>query len=132
VAALWFALAARSAHLPVRAVDAAALALGTWMLYAADRLLDARGAAELQEERHRFHGGNFFYFFGVMVLAVPVLVFLLTRMEMPLLRGYLVLELMVAVYFAVIHTRAGVHRVPKELVVGAVTSRVPSARKQRW
>jgi hypothetical protein len=120
VAALWFALALKTEHLQVRAGDAAALAVGTWLLYAADRLLDARGPAQLQEERHRFHGANVFVFLGAMVCAVPGLLFLLTRMEMPLLRGYLLLGLVVAAYFAVIHTRAGMHGLPKELVVGVV------------
>jgi hypothetical protein len=121
VAALWFTLAARAAHLPLHAADVAALALGTWMLYAIDRMLDARhGAMHLQEERHRFHGANHGAFLAALVCAVPLLLALLAHMEPRLLHAYLVLGLALAIYFALIHTRIFAHRIPKELAVGVI------------
>jgi hypothetical protein len=121
VAALWFTLAARTAHLSLQATDVAALALGTWMLYAIDRMLDAwHGAIHLQEERHRFHGANHGSFLAALVCSVPVLLVLLRYMEPRLLHAYLVLGLALAAYFTLIHTRSFAHRIPKELAVGVI------------
>jgi len=121
VAALWFTLAARAAHLHLHAADVAALALGVWMLYVLDRMLDARlGETHQHEERHHFHGANQSFFLGAMVCAAPVLLLLLTRMETPLLHAYLLLGLALAAYFALIHTRPLAHRIPKEFAVGVI------------
>jgi hypothetical protein len=121
VAALWFALAARSSHLQLHACDVAALALGTWMLYVLDRMLDARlGANEQKEERHRFHGEHWIGFLWVMACAAPLLILLLMHMEPRLLRAYLLLGLGLAGYLAVVHTGLFARAVPKELAVGAI------------
>jgi len=106
-------------------MDIAALALGTWMLYVLDRMLDARRSAmPLQEERHRFHGEHRILFLGMIACAVPVLVLLLTHMEPRLLHAYLLLGLALAGYFALIHirrfTRRFANAVPKELAVGVI------------
>jgi hypothetical protein len=121
VAALWFVLAARSAKLFISAMDVAALALGTWILYVLDRMLDARrGAILFQEERHRFHGAHRILFLGAIACTVPVLLLLLARMEPRLLHAYLLLGLALAGYFTLIHTRRFAHAVPKELAVGVI------------
>ena len=91
------------------------------MLYAVDRMLDARlGAMHLQEERHRFHGVNRSFFVFALACAVPVLIALLTHMETPLLHAYLLLGVALAGYFALIHTPAFAHRIPKEFAVGVI------------
>lgn len=121
MAALWFLLAARAAHLSLHAADAAALALGTWMLYAIDRMLDARlGRMHQQEERHRFHGAHPAAFLAALACAVPVLLALLAHMEPQLLRGYLVLGLALTGYFTAIHTRVLADHIPKEFAVGVI------------
>jgi len=121
VAALWFTLAARAAHLHLHTADVASLALGVWMLYVLDRMLDARlGETHQHEERHHFHGANQNFFLGAMVCAAPVLLWLLTRMESPLLHAYLLLGLALAAYFTLIHTRPFAHRIPKEFAVGVI------------
>lgn len=121
VAALWFTLAARTAHLPFHAEDIAALALGTWMLYAIDRMLDARHSEiHLQEERHRFHGVNQIFFLGAMACATPILLAFLAHMEPRLLHAYLLLGSVLAAYFALIHTGTFAQQIPKELAVGVI------------
>jgi len=121
VAALWFVLAARSAHLQLHACDVAALALGTWMLYVLDRMLDARlGARDEQEERHLFHGANRSGFLWVMACALPLLIVMLIPMETPLLHAYLLLGLALGAYLAVIHMHLFGRGVPKELAVGVI------------
>jgi hypothetical protein len=91
------------------------------MLYAVDRMLDARHSAmHLQEERHHFHGVHQSAFFIALVCAVPVLLFLMAHMEPALLQAYFLLGLGMAGYFALIHSRSFAYRVPKELAVGIV------------
>jgi hypothetical protein len=121
VGALWFVVAARAAKLSLSGTDVAALALGTWMLYVLDRMLDARRSAmPLQEVRHRFHGVHQRFFLGSIACAVPVLLLLLAHMETRLLHAYLLLGLVLAGYFALIHTRRLAHAVPKEFAVGVI------------
>ncbi|HXB61671.1 MAG TPA: hypothetical protein VNU94_02320 [Acidobacteriaceae bacterium] len=121
VALLWFLLAARAAHIALHITDAAALALGTWMLYAIDRMLDAHfGALHLQEERHRFHGANQGVFLVTLACAVPALLTLLAHMEPRLLHAYLLLGTALAGYFMAIHTRVLAQYIPKELAVGVI------------
>lgn len=121
MAVLWFLLAARAADLHPRATDVAALALGTWMLYVIDRMLDAHfGATHQQEERHRFHGAHQGAFLAALVCAVPVLLTLLAHMEPRLLHAYLLLGAAVAAYFTAIHTHIFAQHLPKEFAVGVI------------
>ncbi len=76
------------------------------MLYAVDRMLDARSRAmHQQEERHRFHGSNQSTFLIALACAVPVLITCWHSMEPQLLHAYLMLGAALAGYFALIHTR---------------------------
>lgn len=127
VAALWcwaFAVAARqhlAAWLPI------ALALGTWLFYVADRLLDARLApAESLQPRHLFHQRHRIWF---LLVAVPVsgwLGFLIAQMPRSLLLGYGLLGALSLVYLAFVHLPAwsgsAVRRFPKEFAVGLLFS----------
>ena len=107
----------------MHAGDVAALALGTWMLYVLDRMLDARlGVNEQHEDRHYFHGTNQIAFLCAMACAVPVLLVLLMHMQPMLLHAYLLLGLVLAAYFALIHTRPLAQRMPKEAAVGVIFS----------
>lgn len=123
MAALWcwaFAIAARQ-HLAVWLPIA--LALGTWLFYVADRLLDARlaPAASLQP-RHLFHQRHRGWF---LLIAAPVsgwLGFLIAHMPRSLLLGYCVLGAFSLLYLALVHLPAWrgspLRRFPKELAVG--------------
>ena len=94
--------------------------LAVWILYAADRLLDARSAdATNLEERHHFHDRHrraFVAFIAIAAIAFATL----TSMLLPAaLRLYALLGALLAGWFLLIHTRlAHERRLPKELAVG--------------
>lgn len=112
VAALWLRLF--SPHISVAAT--CALTLAVWMLYAADRLLDARSMHGVLEERHRFHALHRRIFIPLMVGSVPLLALLVWQTEPQVREAWLLLGLPLIVYLAAIHaTRV---RMPKELAVG--------------
>jgi cell division protein FtsW (lipid II flippase) len=131
VAALWtwFIAYCSGLHLPWTPV--AAMFVAVWMLYAADRLLDARDleedarAAEL-EERHRFHHHHRRSFLIGIAIASIVLAFLLHHLDSAALRQQALLASLLFAYFFLIHifpstslaTETGAHRLPKELAVG--------------
>lgn len=119
VAALWcwaFGVAARqhlSVGLPL------ALAMGTWLFYVADRLLDAHFApADTLRARHHFHRVHQGAF---VVAALPVsvgLALLVARMPRSLLLEYVALGLLSLVYLACVHLPARPLRwFPKEFAV---------------
>lgn len=125
VAALWTAFLARCAHVALPRASVAAMFVAVWMLYAADRLLDARAApageagAEL-EERHRFHQRHRRAFMSCFLAASVLLAALLHRLPAASLHLYTLLAAPLAGYLLLIHAPAlppGV-RLPKELAVG--------------
>jgi len=122
VAVAWFVLATHAAHLHLHRFDAASLFLATWMFYVVDRLLDARCGEPHPEDRHRFHGDNSKAFSCVLLCAAPVLLLLLSHMEQPLRRAWLLLGLGAAGYYAWVHTRDtavdSTAQLPKEIYVG--------------
>ena len=101
--------------------------LAVWMIYAADRLLDARllEANHLQsdlEPRHRFHHHHRATFVTFLVLGSVVLAALLHRLDPRSLHLYVLLATLLAAWMFLIHLRPernGVTlRLPKELAVG--------------
>jgi len=131
VAALWTWFVARccGVALPWRAP--ATMFLAVWMLYAADRLLDARlldtepaTALPELEERHRFHHRHKKAFLAGIAGASILLTALLPRINFAALRLYALLASLLFAYFFLIHiypsnnSSASAHRLPKELAVG--------------
>ena len=121
VAAVWTVFIAHTAGVALPWTAPAAMFLAVWMLYAADRLLDARPgtpAAEL-EERHRFHHQHRRAFLtAIAIVAVPLTV-LLHEIDARALHLYALLATLLAVYLVLIHARHDhSHRLPKELAVG--------------
>ena len=119
VAVLWtyfFAYDIKLPHLPELLL---AMFLAVWMLYAADRLLDARNASSDLEERHRFHARHRKAFSVMLLAAAACLLPLLGALPQRLLLSYLALAALLLGWFAVIH---GVGRrrhdaLPKNLMV---------------
>jgi hypothetical protein len=136
VATLWTVAVADAAGLHLPWTAAAAMFAAVWMLYGADRLLDARvlddhaldardprscSCAQLFdiEERHRFHHRHRAAFRLGIVLASCVLAALLPSLDPHALRLYAVLAALLAAYLLLIHARSdSAHRLPKELAVG--------------
>jgi hypothetical protein len=101
--------------------------LAVWMLYAADRLLDARPLPGGQtppelEERHRFHHRHRRAFLIAIAISACVLVALLRELDPHAMRLYTLLATLLGAWFLIIHARPlpgdGAHRLPKELAVG--------------
>jgi hypothetical protein len=131
VAALWTWFVARCCGLELPWSAPVAMFVAVWMLYAADRLLDARlldtkPAAALTEieERHRFHHRHKRAFLIGIACASVLLTALLPRIDPTALRLYALLASLLFAYFFLIHiypsshSATGTHRLPKEFAVG--------------
>lgn len=129
VAALWTWFIAASVHISLSATPVGAMVLAVWMLYAADRLLDARslnGRNPISdplrsgnlEHRHRFHHRHRSPFLVGILIASVALSVLIPRLDPQALHLYLVLGSLVAGYFILIHATGSAHRLPKEIAVG--------------
>jgi hypothetical protein len=107
------------------------MALAVWMLYAADRLMDARlldidpMRHEGLEARHYFHHHHRTAFLTGIVLSSIALAALLPGLDAAAIRVYLILGGLVAGYFILIHAASSdaiewkaAHRLPKEIAVG--------------
>ena len=128
VATLWTGFVARTArvHLPYTAL--VAMFTAVWMLYAADRLLDARQLfsdplhTDELEARHLFHHRHATAFLAAIAIAAVVLASLLHDLLPKALELYAILGALLFAWFLVIHARAtpsAAHRrLPKELAVG--------------
>ena len=124
VAAVWTLAVARAVALHLPWTAPSAMFLAVWILYVADRLLDARSldthtnTADL-EERHRFHHRHRRAFLIGIIIAACALAALLRTLDPHALRLYTLLATLLAAYFLLIHARAdSAHRLPKELAVG--------------
>ena len=137
VAALWTVFIARCSHLHLPWTEPAAMFLAVWMIYAADRLLDARNtdahpldihpldaapcASDL-EPRHRFHYRYRTAFRTAILLASVTLAALLLRIDPNSLHLYVLLATLLATWMILIHINPRTHsasrRLPKELAVG--------------
>jgi hypothetical protein len=136
IAALWTWFIASANHVRLPLASTLAMAIAVWMLYAADRLMDARlmdtrfldadpTHYEGLEARHYFHHRHRSAFFCGILLGSIVLALLLPHLEPEAIRLYLVLAGLVSVYFLLIHaTRTAeaqkkvAHLLPKEVAVG--------------
>ncbi|MCU1248094.1 MAG: hypothetical protein JWQ49_1123 [Edaphobacter sp.] len=100
------------------------MALAVWMLYAADRLMDARlldanpTHHEDLEARHYFHHRHRSTFLTGIVVASIALSLLLSHLEPHAIDLYLILGGLVSGYFVLIHATQSAHRLPKEIAVG--------------
>ena len=135
VAALWCWAFGRAARLRLAPWLPAALALGTWLFYTADRLLDARLSPQSTlQERHRFHHRHRRFFLAAAAPAVLALAVLVAKMPHSLLLAYCVLGLLSLFYLGLVHlpSRArgrSLPYFPKELVIAllfAAASALPA------
>jgi hypothetical protein len=131
VAALWawFFLSAMHLHLPI--LPPLFLALGTWLLYVADRILDGlrQRQADLRE-RHHFHARHRTAFLWAAALMVVLLAwFVLTRMRPEALRDDSWIGVFALLYLFAVHRRTHASWLPKELAVAilfAAATAVPA------
>jgi hypothetical protein len=135
VAALWCWAFGRAARLRLAPWLPAALALGTWLFYVADRLLDARLAPQSTlRERHRFHDRHRLWFVGATAPVALALLVLVAKMPRSLLISYCVLGVLSLLYLGLVHlpSRArgrSLRYFPKEFVVAllfAAASALPA------
>ena len=95
------------------------MAAAVWMLYASDRLLDARSSDQhALEVRHHFHHRHRTAFLAGIAGASVLLATLLPRIPQAAIHLYLILGGLVFGYFVVIHATESAHRLPKEIAVG--------------
>lgn len=134
VAALWCWTIARAVHVHLPVAAPLMLALGTWLLYVADRLLDGLLAPQSPRlrERHLFHRRYRPAFLAASACGVVALAVLVER-RMPafVIRAYVVLGICALLYLLLVHIRmpnpfAQVlprlfpRLFPKELAVGVI------------
>jgi hypothetical protein len=129
VAALWTWFIAAGNHIRLPLASIFAMMITVWMLYAADRLMDARladahiASSRLSsnddlEARHYFHHRHRSAFLTGILLASIALAALLPRLESDAIHLYLILGGLVFGYFILIHATHSAHRLPKEIAVG--------------
>ena len=131
IAALWTWFIALANHVRLPLSSTLAMAIAVWMLYAADRLMDARllnadpTHYEGLEARHYFHHRHRSAFLSGILIASIALALLLPHLEPEAIHLYVVLAGLVSAYFLLIHAARGVaaqqkvaHFLPKEIAVG--------------
>ena len=127
VAALWTWFIARANHIHLPFTSPLAMAIAVWMLYAADRLLDARlldtanvRAAHLAEleARHIFHHRRRRAFLLGITLASIALATLLPSLSPAAVRLDLIEGALLFAWFLILHATRNAHRLPKEIAVG--------------
>ncbi|MEO8736884.1 MAG: hypothetical protein ABI380_10120 [Edaphobacter sp.] len=134
---IWFIAAANHIRLPLSSIFAMFIAV--WMLYAADRLLDARllDSQSRQEQhleaRHYFHHRHRTAFLAGILLASVALAPLLLRLSTEAIHLDLILGGLLFGYFILIHATRSAHRFPKEIAVGiffAAATFIPTVARQ--
>ena len=120
VATVWTWFIARTSHIRLPPAAAAAMVLTVWILYAADRLLDARLSSNNAglEARHLFHHRHCRAFVTGIALAVAALAALLQLLDPAALRLYHVEGTLLLAWFVILHATQNAHRLPKEIAVG--------------
>ena len=120
VALAWMWLVARSAGVGLPWTEYAAMFLAVWVLYATDRLLDARELGSRQvvglERRHLFHFEYRVEFRWGIGFACAGLAALLPEMPRVELQSYMLLGSLLVGWFGLIHTVR--KPLPKEFMVG--------------
>jgi len=131
VAGLWAWSFARAVHLHLPWSAPLLLALGTWLIYVADRILDGfRADAASLRPRHHFYARHWSAFVAMAVAGGTVLLWLIVeRMNPRARREDTFLFLAALLYFLLIHLplhRLPLHRMerwlPKEMAVGILFS----------
>jgi hypothetical protein len=117
VSATWTIFIARAAHVALPLFAPAAMFVAVWIIYAADRLMDARRQHNL-EARHRFHGQHRAGFQTALAVAAIAMLPLIAAMPIRTRHAYLALGAMLVLWLALIHLFGRQLRVPKELAVG--------------
>ena len=123
VAALWSWFFARTMHLRQPLLPALLLALGTWLLYVTDRILDGFRQGEQLRERHHFHARHRTAFLSAACfLAVLLAWFVLTRMRPEEFREDSWIGVFALLYLFAVHGRSSSAcpssgLIPKELAV---------------
>jgi hypothetical protein len=127
VATLWTWFVAHTIPLTLPTFSLLAMFLAVWLLYAADRILDARiidthliasPTTTGLEARHLFHHHHRRAFLTGIAIAATTLALLLPRLEAAAIHLYLILGAFLAAYFIFIHATDSAHRLPKEIAVG--------------
>ncbi|HEV2577377.1 MAG TPA: hypothetical protein VGU25_09220 [Acidobacteriaceae bacterium] len=124
VACVWTIAVASAVGLHLPWTSPAAMFVAVWILYVADRLLDARSldthhAPHDLEARHIFHHRHRRAFLAGILISACLLSALLRTLDTHALRLYVLLATLLAAYFLLIHARPDTaHRLPKELAVG--------------
>ncbi len=118
VAAVWTWFVARASGVRLPWESVAAMFCAVWVLYAADRLLDARGTVGL-EARHLFHRRHRAWFRWGIAGGSLAMALLLPRLSVAAVRWDVVLGALLVAWFVVIHSMdTGARPLPKEFVVG--------------
>jgi hypothetical protein len=134
VAALWCWSFARAAHIDLPPLAPLLLAVGTWLIYVADRVLDGLGGmnpAHLQE-RHYFYVRHRTAFMAAGAMVIPAFAWAVFTQMCPAVRmGDAAVFAVAALYFLLVHAhgRAAQRWLPKEFAVGvlfAVATAVPT------
>jgi hypothetical protein len=125
VAALWSIFFARVMRIHLPWHSPLILALGTWLIYVADRLLDGYRPAPstILRERHRFHARHRAAFLIAAAVTSAVLIWLIVdKMTSAARSEDIVLFLLSLLYMFLVHRPAMKTRrwLPKELAVGIV------------
>ena len=125
VAALWCWSFARVAHIDLPRLAPLLLAVGTWLVYVADRILDGLDRANLERlrERHYFYLQHRTAFLMAGAVVSPVFVWVVfTRMSPAVRLEDAAVFAVAALYFLLVHVhgRAAERWLPKELAVGVL------------
>jgi hypothetical protein len=119
IAALWTWFIAAANHIDLPTSSILAMGVAVWVLYAADRLLDAQSSNQQDlEARHLFHHHHRTAFLTGILFASIALAVLLPRLSSEAIRLYLILGGLLFGYFILIHATRSAHRLPKEIAVG--------------
>jgi len=123
VAVLWQLLFAQSFHVRLGAGVTVLLALVVWLIYVADRLLDAsRGPAhDAEATRHMFYRQHLWFFLFPVCGGSALAAWLaLTRLDVRIFSDGVVILLAVGVYLLIVHLVSPGRRwlLPKEMLVG--------------
>jgi hypothetical protein len=124
VAVLWQLLFARSFHARLGASVTILLALVVWLIYVADRVLDALKAPAQGAEatRHIFYRRHLWAFLLPLCAGFGIAAWMsLTQLDARTFRDGLVILLAVGVYLLVVHlVTPGREWLPKEMLVGVL------------